>query len=187
MRAIGVLAVLVILLSACNGSTAVDPDARPGPAPDGDGGQAADPRSVDVYAAVVRRLVVEDYAFGVKHVYVVDGVVEGAGKPHVGGDVVRKRFTPAVKDGIARALADLPRVEFVADADSVIVDRGSCGVENCGVLISLGPIKGQGGGRVSVPNGLFFAGKGAQWLTYVLKRGETGWRVVGTTGPVVIS
>jgi len=193
MRIIGLLVGLVILLSACGGSTDVDPGSPLGPVPDGDSGQTADQRSVAVYAAVIRRLVTKDHTFGgepspFERVFVVDGVVKGAGNPQAGGDVAREPFPAGVKDGIARALADLPDVEFVADRDSVIVGENECGhVKGGGVLISLGPVTERAGGRVTVANELFFACLGGQWLTYVLERSDGDWKVVGTKGPIAIS
>lgn len=190
MRAIPVLVGLAIALSACGGSPGDDPGVPLGPVPAGNAGQAPTERTVDVYATVVRQLVTKDHTFGdepspFERVYVVDGVVENAGDP---SDVPRERFPAAVKEGIARALADLPNVEFVADPDSVIVGESECAhVKGDGALISLGPIKDRSGGRVTVANGLFFACLGGQWLTYVLEPAEPSWRVVGTTGPIAIS
>jgi hypothetical protein len=190
MRVIGVLGGLVIALSACGGSTGEDPGVPLGPTPDA--GRERTERTVDVYGAVIRQLVTKDHTFGgepspFERVYVVDGVVAdvGVGAP---SDLPRERFPAAVKEGLVRALADLPDVEFVADPDSVIVEKNQCGqVKGGGALISLGPIKGRGGHRVTVANGLFFACLGGQWLTYVLEPAEPGWRVVGTTGPVAVS
>ncbi|MGH2994917.1 MAG: hypothetical protein ACRDON_04860 [Gaiellaceae bacterium] len=190
MRILGVLVGLVIALAACDGSSGEDPGVPLGPVPGPDAGEK---HTVDVYAAVVRRLVTKDHTFGgapspFKRVYVVDGAVVGAGDPLEGNDVPGEPFPAAVKEGMALALADLPDVEFVADPDSVIVEENECGqVKGGGVLISLGPIKGRGGGKVTVGNELFFACLGGQWLTYVLEPVETGWRVVGTTGPAAIS
>jgi hypothetical protein len=190
MRAIAVLVGLAIALSACDRSPGAYPGAPPGPVPEDGSGQTVDQRSVAAYSAVIRQLLTRDYTvrtFEIKRVYVVDGVVEDAADPHVGGDVVREHFTAGIKDGIADALADLPSVEFVADPDSVIVGKNKCCVKNGGVLISLGPVTERAGGRVAVANGLFLAGKGGQWLTYVLESAETSWRAVGTTGPVILS
>jgi hypothetical protein len=73
----------------------------------------------------------------------------------------------------------------VSDPGTVIVsERGCAQVKDGGVLISLGPI--EGGARVTVPNGLFFACLGGQWQTYVLERVEGEWDVQGTTGPIAI-
>ena len=55
------------------------------------------------------------------------------------------------------------------------------------MLISLGPIEKVRGDAVTVGNSLFFAGKGGQWLTYVLEPENGNWRVLGTKGPIVIS
>jgi hypothetical protein len=40
---------------------------------------------------------------------------------------------------------------------------------------------------VTVPNDIFFACLGGQWLTYVLEQADGNWRVSGTTGVIGIS
>lgn len=78
-------------------------------------------------------------------------------------------------------------MSFVEDPDSVIVGGKSCAhVKGNGVLITLGPIIG-GPERVTVPNRMFFACLGGQWLTYVVERSKGDWNVVGTKGPIAIS
>jgi hypothetical protein len=86
-----------------------------------------------------------------------------------------------------RELADLPPVELVSDPGSVVIGKKRCAhVKGNGVLITLGPISG-GNDEVTVPNSLFFACLGGQWLTYVLERSDSAWQVVGTKGPIAIS
>ncbi|MDQ3669056.1 MAG: hypothetical protein M3377_02080 [Actinomycetota bacterium] len=100
---------------------------------------------------------------------------------------VRPPFAAQLKETVVRALADLPRVEFLSDPATVPVDEKTCPrVKGDGVLISLGPIS-KGDRRVTVATGLFVACLGGQWLTYVLERGDDEWRIVGTRGPVAIS
>ena len=160
----------------------------------GFGDAAATERTSAVYAAVIRRLVMEDHTFGMgpapfERVYVIDGVVDGAGDVYAEPKGPRKPFSPAVKRSISRALADLPPVRFVSDREAVVVvGETSCAhVKNGGALISLGPISKARQGAVTVGNELFVACLAGQWLTYVLERREGTWRVVGTKGPIAVS
>jgi hypothetical protein len=162
-------------------------------APRGANEDGAGERTAAIYTAVIRQLVMKDHTFGqgpapFKRVFVVDGAIRTAEEPLAGTDRPPKSFSLAVKLQILEALQDLPPVRFVADPDTVIVDRNGCAqVKGGGVLISLGPIDKARGEAVRVPNGLFIACLGGQWLTYVLEPRAGTWRVVGTTGPVVIS
>jgi hypothetical protein len=125
-------------------------------------------------------------------VYVMDGVVAGAGK--IDGNVEEsdpaQPFSDEVKAGLLSGLADLPPIEFVSERSSVLVGTNSGtapgNVKNKGVLISLGPIEGSGT-KVEVGNSLWISGLAGQWLTYVLQARDGAWKVVGTTGPVAIS
>ena len=186
MRRFGALLVgLALVLAGC-GRTVVtapggnDPDA------------AATERIIGVYSAVIRRLVTVDHTFGsapspFDRVFIVDSVVAGAGDPVAVPAGSVKPFNPEVKAGIMRELGDLPPIGFVTDPDSVIVGEKRCAhVKGNGVLITLDPISG-GKKNVTVPNGLFFACLGGQWLTYELERADGEWRVTGTKGPIVIS
>jgi hypothetical protein len=154
------------------------------------GGQATMARSAAIYAAVTRRLVTKDHTFGrspspFKRIYIVDGVVAEAADPGIPREP-RRPFVVAVKDGIARQLADLREVQFVSDPEAVIEGQKCPRAEGDGVLVSLGPISGTGR-RVTVANGVFFSCLGGQWLTYVLERVDGDWRVVGTKGAVAVS
>jgi hypothetical protein len=147
-------------------------------------------RAVAIYAAVIRQLVTKDHTFGgadpgFKAVYVLDGPVKGAGDSDTTVDALASetRFGPDVKEGLRTALADLPPLRFVKDRRSVITAGH---VLNDGVLLTLGPILGAGP-DVKVSNSLWIDVLAGQWLTYVLKQTGTGWKVVGTDGPVAIS
>jgi hypothetical protein len=193
MRTTGsLLAAVALALSACGaGSQQGDrPQASLG---GGGSGPTSIERTADVYSAVVRQLVTKDHTFGTapspfKRVYIVDGVVADAGGPRMPAYAeVKRPFAAAVKSRMLESLDDLRPIEFVADPSSVVVDRNDCPrVKADGVLLSLGPISG-GAQRVTVPNGLFFACLGGQWLTYVLEPKGDVWTVVGTKGPVAIS
>lgn len=155
-------------------------------------------RDAAIYAAVVEQLVTKDHTFGrdpgFNVVYVLDGVVEHAEDPLA---PVRKRdpanpFADELKAEL-RSLtdpADLPRLEFVAERDSVIEGARSGTrpghVKDRGVLISLGPIEG-GDRRAKVGSALWINGLAGLWLTYVLEHRHGGWVVTGTTGSLTIS
>jgi hypothetical protein len=151
-------------------------------------------RSAAIYTAVVRQLVTKDHTFGgadpgFKVVYVLDGVVVDAADPskRPSAHDPKEPFSHDVKDGLRflSTLAELPPVEFVAERDSVVTGTRSGSspghVKNGGVLISLGPIKGDAN-RVEVANSLWINGLAGQWLTYVVERGDGGWAVTGISG-----
>lgn len=148
---------------------------------------------VEIYSAVIRRLVTKDHTFGqgkspFKHVYVVDGPVRDAGDPP--GDLFGPASEPFPSDviaGIEEQLEDLPPVTFVADGNDVRRGpQGMGGVKNDGVIISLGPIKPMKE-RIQVSNSLWCGGLCGQWLTYVLAEDGGHWKITGTTGPYAIS
>jgi hypothetical protein len=192
------LALVLILVPLGCGSEANEPDsASPGSQSEGTDSADQPPRATPVYAAVIRQLVTKDHTFGggdpgFKIVYVMDGVVAGAGK--IDGNVDEsdptQPFSDDVKAGLLRALADLPPIEFVNERSSVVVGTNSGKapghVKNKGVLISLGPIEGSGT-RAEVGNSLWINGLAGQWQTYVLEARDGAWKVAGTTGPVAIS
>ena len=153
----------------------------------------AEQRTIDIYAAIIRRLVTKDHTFGTapspfERVYVVDGVAAGVDDRTAVTPATVEPFGPAVRAGILRELRDLPPVEFVSDPGSVVSGEKRCArVTGSGALITLGPISGEGE-NVSVPSDLFFGCLGALRLNYVLERAvDGGWQVVGTKGPIVIS
>lgn len=146
-------------------------------------------RTVSVYAAVIRELVARDHAFGVSDtgvVYVLDGSVEGAGDPMRSATGHPRRFPPALKRRLRKALGDLPAMRFVEDRASVIVGDPPGHVIDNGVLLTLGPIKGVPT-RFEVASSLWVNGLAGQWQTYVVVPAGRGWKVGGTTGPIAIS
>jgi hypothetical protein len=198
MKRISALLLAVALaLTACDRSTESGPTTETGGPTTETGSPTVQPdaRTVAVYSAVVRQLVLEDHTFGggeapFERVFIDVRIDEDAGDPHgdLGGPPAQApRLTAEDQAAILRELTDLPRVGFVEDSDSVIVGRDSCAhVKGKGVLITLGPISTRND-RVTVPNGLFFACLAGQWLTYVLERAECDWHVTGTKGPIAIS
>jgi hypothetical protein len=194
MKRIGVLLVGVALaLTACDRSTESGQTTETGGPTAETGSFTVEPDAltVAVYSAVVRQLVTKDHTFGggkapFERVFIDVRIDERAGKP----DAVPRRGTrlsAEEQSAIVLELADLPPVKFVEDPDSVVVGKNRCAlVKGNGVLVTLGPISG-GSERVTVPNDMFFACLGAQWLTYVLKREEGDWRVTGIKGPTAIA
>jgi hypothetical protein len=189
-RLLPALLLVLVVLASCGttvrNSTSVHP-ARPSTGPPSSSGVK---RMVLIYSAVIRRLVTRDHTFGnsrtpFKHVYVIDGVVEGAGD--VRGDSKKgKPFSSQFREGIKRELDALPRIDFVRDSDVVRSGDEWGKVKDDGVIITLGPIL-EKDGRVQVGTNLRCSELCGQWLTYVLERHRGEWRVTGTVGPVAIS
>jgi hypothetical protein len=194
MKRISVLLVGVALaLAACDRSTLGDPTTQTGGATTEAGSSTVEPdaRTVAVYSAVVRQLVLEDHTFGdaespFERVFIDVRIDHGAGNPDA-APPSGSALSAEEQAAILRELDDLPTVKFVEDPDSVIVGKDRCAhVKGNGVLVTLGPISG-GSERVTVPNDIFFACLGGQWLTYVLEQADGDWRVTGTTGVTGIS
>ena len=152
----------------------------------------ADPRTVEIYAAVIRRLVTKDHTFGgapspFDHVFILDGLRQGAGNPSKGMGPPDKRFSREIKEALKIELASLPPIDFISHPDSVRVGKDLMGgVKKDGVIVTVGPIVGRSR-NVKVPNSLWCGGLCGQWLTYRLKVKDGHWRVTGTVGPIAIS
>jgi hypothetical protein len=183
---------LLLVTAGCEGPRREPP--RAGGAPEvspAEAGQSRIDRTVAIYSAVIRRLVIKDHTFGrakspFKHVYVVNGAVEKAGHVTKEGEP-GSPFSRQVREGIRRELRDLPPLDFVGDRDSVVLGKYFDGeVMNQGVVISLGPIPA-GVRKVEVENNLWCGSTCGQWLTYVLESQDDRWRVTGTEGPYAIS
>ena len=144
----------------------------------------------EIYAAVIRRLVMKDHTFGganspFQYVYVVNGPVQGAGNPlKYSFEPAPEPFSQQLTDGIEERLKLLPPLKFITDPDDV--RRGMGGVKKFGVIISLGPVERKDG-KVHISNALWCGGKCGQWLTYVLRKDQGKWKISGTTGPYAIS
>lgn len=184
---------VVVGLTAC--SEAVPRASTPAATPSAgevENVRADPPRRAEIYAAVIRQLVTVDHTFGnaqprFRVVYVVDGVVPGA------GSALRDFFTPArpfgedVTAGIRQQLeGKVPPIRFVADGEDALRRPIRAGaVRNRGVIISLGPIERKND-LVRVPNMLWCDAKCAQWRTYVLAEKGGRW-VITRSGPASIS
>ncbi len=183
------LAALCLATTACKGTGPGAGQGVPDPRP---GVEADVEETVSVYAAVIRQLVTRDHTYGddpkFRVVYVLDGVVANAEDPlrSTNDRQPAAPFDRRVKEGLRRALTDLPSVRFVKEPDSVIAGEEPGHVINHGVLLTLGPIRG-GPRKVTVGNELWINGLAGQWLTYVVERRARQWRVTGTKGPVAIS
>lgn len=137
-----------------------------------DGDQAA------IYAAVARQLYTVDHTFGEPPNFPVVYLV-GDENTHV---------EESVQTSVVTALDDLPAVfVWVASRTEVSLDDETGGVEGGGAIFTLGNIKPQDDGSVQVSASLYFANLGAGGRTYVLKRVNGSWSVVGDTGAIWIS
>ena len=151
--------------------------------------QFTDPsdRVVAIYSAVIEHMVTEEgQASGFPVVYVLDHTAERASEPQgVAGEI---RDIPAeIRAGIEKALADVAAVEFIADRESVIGPFEEGGrVQNGGILLTLGPIRGEGE-RVEVPASSYIGNLAGSWQTWVVELRAEGWQVTGTSGPVAVS
>jgi hypothetical protein len=193
-RLLVVATLTLALLPVCGGGSDESQRPTPGALDSGEPGAKSTDRSAAIYAAVVRQLVTKDHTFGgadpgFKVIYVLDGVVADVADPSkpANANDPKEPFSHDVKDGVRflSTPADLPPVEFVVERNSVVTGTRSGSspghVKNGGVLISLGPIKGDAN-RVKVGNSLWINGLAGQWLTYVLERGDSGWAVTGISG-----
>jgi len=190
------LALLVLVPLGCGGAGSQPQSSSLGSPRESTNSADQTSRTAAIYASVIRQLVTKDHTFGggdpgFKVVYVMDGAMPGAeALDGTGAKSPPEPFGGTVKAQLQAALTDLPPVRFVSSWGSVVV--GTVGgttpgyVKNKGVLISLGPIEGEGN-RVEVGNNLFITGLAGQWLTYVVKKRAGAWKVTGTTGPVAIS
>jgi len=187
------LLALVLVVAAC------DSESPPEPRVENQGNISpkahqddADPRTVENYAAVIRRLVTKDHTFGgapspFDHVFILDGLRQGAGDPSKGMGPPDKRFSREIKEALKIELASLPPIDFISDPVSVRVGKDLMGgVKKHGVIVTVGPIVGRGR-NVKVSNSIWCGGLCGQWLTYRLKLRGGNWRIMGTVGPNAIS
>ncbi len=187
---VAVLLCLSLSSAACGSAAAAHPSSGPSTTPSSS--SSATDRTVAVYAAVIRRLVAQDATTGgapaIGAVYVIDGAVNGAENPQqpLSAQKPQEAFKSAVKDGLKKALHNLPPLSFVGARSSVVTGELPGHVINRGILVTLGPIRG-GEDAVQVGSSYWMNGLAGQWLTYEVRRRDDGWNVVGTTGPVAIS
>ncbi|GAA3238743.1 hypothetical protein ACFO1B_10110 [Dactylosporangium siamense] len=181
-RSLGtILATLVLIGTAGCGRPAVDNEPASG-----------DTRATDVYVQVLRRYLANssENSFPddqIRQVFILDRAMPGIGDPQPGAPAGRP-IPVATQRDIVDALAEARPVSFVADRASVITSDGGCEVvRDGGILITLGPVDGDGN-RVKVGINGYVACLGATWLTYVVQHtAGTGWQVTGTTGSMTVA
>lgn len=177
----------VILLASCaargTGGTGAD-----------QGGPGRPSRESQVYAAVIRQLVLVDHGYGsadspYEVVYVLNGPVRGAADPLSTMDELEPAapFSSDLRDELLDQLSDLPPVEFVSSREAVTAGKPPGHVIKNGVLITLEPIQWTGTEGAVVGSSRWVNGLNGQWVTYVLSVTDSKWRVSGTKGPVSIS
>ena len=178
-RTLPLLMAITILAVGC-GRLASDGQGN-GPAT---GGDPIDQRTIDVYAAAIRSLAGTEGWFD--PILIDDRICAGAGDPmSETGDPCTDRFSAAEQTALLEALADLPGVAFVDDAERVTQRIFDGKLQGAG-LLAVGPIDGDGD-RVEVPGEAYCGGLCGHWMTLVVESGPEGWTVSGTTGPVAIS
>ena len=152
----------------------------------------ADRRSIEIYAAVFRRLVLRDHTFGggkspFDRVYILDGVVvNGASSRKMWK--IAEPFSTGVRRGLLAEFRGLPPVTFISGAEARRIGEKRLDASDgkLRVILSVGRIEGDGS-RVEVSNSLLCGGLCGQWMTYVLESADGRWRITGTTGPMAIS
>jgi hypothetical protein len=180
MRKLALVSVLVAVVApGCRAWTGDSAPARPD-----EDGNAATQRMPAVYAAVIRRLATKDFFLGEGPPFERIFVVRTVGDRYFWTDAPPRPFSPTVERGLLDAFRDLP-VRLIAHPDSALVEDRSCrglAVRRGGVLIGVGPITEARGEAVTVGTWVVSGclGKNGQWLTYVLKPADEGWRVVRT-------
>lgn len=144
-----------------------------------------------IYAAVVRQLYTVDHSFGEPPnfpvVYLEQSTNDGVGDPDT--PQADSRLLPEpVQTAVVAALEDLP-AEFVwVDvAYEVPCDSGTGVVEGDGAIITLGNVHLQEDGSALVSASLYIASEAAIGKTYIVKRVNGLWEVVGDTGVQWIS
>jgi hypothetical protein len=148
------------------------------------GGASIDQRKIDVYEAAIRSLAGTEGWFD--PVLIDDRICAGTGDPmSETTDPCTERFLDAEQTALLTALADLPHVAFVHDADRVTQRIFDGKLQGAG-LLAVGPLDGDAD-RVEVPGEAYCGGLCRDWMTLVAERGPEGWAVSGTTGPVAIS
>ena len=116
---------------------------------------------------------------------------EFAGHPEVGEVVVagygeravcQDPFSAREQAALLAALSGLPGARFTSEPDEVGDQIADGDLGGIGLLLLVGPIKGDGD-RVEVPAASVCGHLCGRWMTFVVERGDGSWEVTGTTGP----
>lgn len=190
---VAVAVTLVATIAGCGGTT---PSGRP----DVDTPSSSSSESVampraesEIYAAVVRQLVLVDHSFGsssptpFKQVYVIDSYASRSGDMHVVAD--GPPLDAELRSAIATQPDEMPPVEFIAKReDKGNVERqGVTAVENDGVIVGIAPLVNQSDGTAHVGAGYWCGGLCGLGLTYVVAKVDGHWKVTGRTGSLSIA
>ena len=145
---------------------------------------------IDIYAAVIRQLAGPDDTGGgaldKPILYIIRQTNDRAGDPGLdaGEQVV---LSDELQQGITAALDDLPpEIIWIDGREELTFDEEGF-VAGGGVILTLGNIRPQSGGKVQVAGSIYFASLGAGGQTYVLARQGEEWVVTGNTGTQWIS
>jgi hypothetical protein len=143
-----------------------------------------------IYAAVIRRIYVQDDTFGgtlqPDTLYVLQTTDDGKGDPETeqGAPAL---LPEALQNEIAQSLADLPtQIVWVADAGQVPQDAHGQ-VAGKGAIITLGNIHPQEDGSVYLSGSIYVAMLASGGQTYIVERVDGSWEVTGNTGIVWMS
>src|SRR5919106_3497060 len=134
--------VVLMLAAGCTDKPKL-PAAAPSPFPATESPTGDVAREIEIYSAVIRRLVTKDHTFGggpapFGYVYVVNGPIKNAGDPL--GDYfgpAPEPFSSTAVDGIEEQLRTLPPLRFIMDGNSARGGKqGLGGVKNRVPLVS---------------------------------------------------
>jgi len=144
-----------------------------------------EPDTVAIYAAVIRRLAGPDDTFGgtldKPILYIIRRTDDAAGDPAQAGDepVV---LSNDIQQGITTALADMPSAIVWIDSRDELEFGESGMLADGGVVLTLGNIQPQAGGKVHVAGSIYVANLAAGGQTYVLEQQDGEWVITGNTG-----
>jgi hypothetical protein len=154
-----------------------------GPSPTGG---RPEPMRVPVYEGVLRHLAGPDLGGAWRHVYVASSICSGAAEAEQ-----RRRcpdsFSAAEQEELAVRVRDLPGdVRFVGAGEARRLTRGIFERDPRGplpvrgaVLLRVGGIDDEGGGRLSVPGSYYCGGLCAGGATWLLRVEDGAWDVTG--------
>jgi len=177
MRHLVLLVLVPLVLTGCGSGAADDAAPADGPA--------------QIFAAVLRRYLTtpeeSSFGYGFANIYVLNRTDGRAGEPLGTPAGIGTSISEQDQRTIVEALRDLGTVTFVGSEDEVFEYIEGCAqVRDGGILMTLGDPVGDGT-RVEVAVSGFVACLGATWLTYVVVRDGSDWRVTGTTGPIAVA